>query len=514
MPSRHGVSVSVTNTSLEPLAEHGSQIIGRHSKLVSTHIEAINGLQFYVRVSPEYPFPISHTDASRKISLPSLPSQPFKTHEYGLRQPRAFDERSPVEQEDFPHASEGGNDNHEFMYAAQSPNSYKGTPAGPLSTTRSKMGSGCPFRAQLHSTSHSPAQSSQDQSLQDPTHVLEASPASGFSRPPPPLRQNYSPFDLTASVYIDGRAKPECRQVIYLDPAHPKYNPEGFVFRGRWITPPSSTGGNSTSVVSGPPPTPAVGIRNWVFTDVGIEVMMSRMELAPKSDDAEVPTSEVDRVLDEITSAMVENLVDPSSPTADSSKPGQITVKIRRIVCGAPRDDQPFKPYHYAGDDEVADARTIGKDCTHTTSLKDRSSDGGVGADGDGGTMKLNTVPWVSYKKGEEFYVKFTFLYMSRAKLHKLGLCDEAGSARDDDGSGLGGLGGGDEKGDVGGRKRAARRSKRQRAAERERQGERDSSRDVKGDPLVGRDEDQTTTRKKGKIRIENDKDVFDDDVE
>lgn len=44
------------------------------------------------------------------------------------------------------------------------------------------------------------------------------------------------PFDLMVSVFIDGRAKPECRQIIYLDHTDPRYN-ACCILKGRWVDP-------------------------------------------------------------------------------------------------------------------------------------------------------------------------------------------------------------------------------------------------------------------------------------
>ena len=391
MPLTHGLDVAITTTALKSLTEYGSHSLGRTTKQVSTRIEAKSGLQFYIRVRPESPFPLSDADvkaslsrdkhSSRKKVKPEYQSK--DRDDYLLRRPRCFDDHQPVEQvnhdSDHDHLKNISHGEEKARIMAED-NKLKYSPE--------------PGVALSHYNTRS--STSTLLSVKD-----DDSDASITKFPSPP-------FDLTASVYIDGRSKPECRQVIYLDPSHPKYDPAGFVFKGRWVAPPGDSGNKTRRGI--PDAVPHIGIRDWVFTDVGIDVLMSRMGMIEPNG-----TLEIDPTMSDLTSSLKSSV---NVSTAERPKPGQIEVRVRRILAGEPRSDQALKPYHYAGDEEVADANSIGDDCTHTTKLRASTS---------GKSIKLNTIPWAYYKSGEDLYARFTFNYMSRAKLVKLGQCTEDG---------------------------------------------------------------------------------------
>lgn len=69
-------------------------------------------------------------------------------------------------------------------------------------------------------------------------------------------------FGLLASIYIDGRSKPEMRRVIYLDPKHQDFTPLAVSLKGRVAT---DANGNPIRLA-------------WVFEDAwGLETVFGRM---------------------------------------------------------------------------------------------------------------------------------------------------------------------------------------------------------------------------------------------
>jgi hypothetical protein len=214
------------------------------------------------------------------------------------------------------------------------------------------------------------------------------------------------PFDLMVSVFIDGREKPECRQMIYLDPKHPRYNSR-CVLKGRWVD-----AGDASSRDG------RAGLLQWVFSDRGIDHILELLDVKKVIEGpADADTTEVEALCDVMGEDVFKNSEDRHM------KAGQIEIRLRRVISiDSSPVDQTFKAYHYAGSDEKP--REIDDDCTHTTSFMPKTTPGN-GSKIE--TFALRHVAWDYYKKHEDFWASFVFNYMARYKLVNLGVCEPDG---------------------------------------------------------------------------------------
>ena len=86
--------------------------------------------------------------------------------------------------------------------------------------------------------------------------------------PPPP------PFDLLATLYLDGRQKPERKALVYLDPCYEDFAPgpghltSRQTMRHRWVR------GHDGRIQE----------HAWVFKDIGVETILARMALTSDND--------------------------------------------------------------------------------------------------------------------------------------------------------------------------------------------------------------------------------------
>jgi hypothetical protein len=215
------------------------------------------------------------------------------------------------------------------------------------------------------------------------------------------------PFDLMVSVFIDGRAKPECRQMIYLDHKHPRYNSR-CVLKGRWVDAGEASSRDGKA-----------GLLQWVFTDRGVDHIMEQMDVKKVlgKADTDVREAEFKDVCDDVGEGIFEDTEDKIM------KVGEIEVRLRRVVVqesGAV--EQKFRAYHYADYDEKP--RDLDDSCTHTTSFLPKTAAG----QGKIETFALRHVAWNHYKKGEEFLVRMGFKYTARHKLVNLQLSELDGT--------------------------------------------------------------------------------------
>ncbi|EXJ92709.1 hypothetical protein A1O3_01261 [Capronia epimyces CBS 606.96] len=198
------------------------------------------------------------------------------------------------------------------------------------------------------------------------------------------------PFTLVAWVYIDGNKVPECSQILYTEP-----NLSPYVLRGRYTA--ASKGQKPGDIQQD------IVIQEWVFTPVGIDVLLSKMDIA--APDPEPPANAIEEELDEVIQGLAEvNAV-------KRPKSGQIEVRITRIVDlgHGPRSDWSRKEQQRAKEDAEG---------THTVSICEPQR-----------TMRVKTCAWRPYDETEEYYAKFIFQYMGIEKLVNLGLCTADGKS-------------------------------------------------------------------------------------
>ncbi|KAL9111006.1 MAG: hypothetical protein Q9187_007979 [Circinaria calcarea] len=213
-----------------------------------------------------------------------------------------------------------------------------------------------------------------------PYHTYEKSSARTYSTKLPAAGR----FDFLASIYIDGRAKPEMRRVIYLDPKHPKFDSGLVYLNGRLATD-----------VNGNP------IRQpWVFEDAwGLETVFGRMKVEEPRQGGAVARG----------------------------KPGQIYIVLERInPVGAVTAYKP-NPQDIEGKDSGVDR--VDEDVTHTTGsvsppllsqssfwspyLTPRSRFGNAKAV----DAPITGITSTYYQHGEAPYAVFEFFYRSAGKV-------------------------------------------------------------------------------------------------
>ena len=219
---------------------------------------------------------------------------------------------------------------------------------------------------------------------------------------PPP------PFHLLASLYLDGRTKPERKVVIYLDPDDEDFSrPHGIVnLKTRWVR------GTDGSLKE----------HGWVFRDVGIETVFDRMLIAGAFDKSKMNKQDEDDIVDAMNSAYLAEHGDPVNEEA--SKVGQIIVKVERVKLGEKWSDPDFRPKHREGEGEDVDMDGATRDITHTAgyvALRKRRLHGyhlPTLRFKYENTMKphpIRVVEFTPYREGEEPLATFQFFYRSQS---------------------------------------------------------------------------------------------------
>ncbi|ERF74744.1 hypothetical protein EPUS_04913 [Endocarpon pusillum Z07020] len=393
MPLRHGLDVSIISSSHERFTEYGVNTHAR-SKLVTAKIEARSGVQFYIAIRPEYPFPTQQnkrygSSILTRAQAADCPTRPLSgppsapTKRFSGWKSSALATNHPVDQQAEKPSHSGTSDS--FFQASTTPTGL--TPILPSLTLLTPKDT-LHLNTQLdRSITHTPA-----------------------PRPPP--------FDLIVQVHIDGRRKAEVRFIVHLNPSSPDYQREVLLV-GRRVRIPSK---------SGEPPRQC--FHDWVFTDVGIEVLLERMGVEDTTglDARDGEDHEVAALADELQDAAKveenEEEGDGEGNREQELKIGKIEVVFTRVVLGEVTDDvgvATSENLHDAQSEQAIPKRSVGKDVTHTTSIVPSSAASKPPA------YAYNRIKWTRYNPTEDFYAKFIFDYTSRAKLVKWGLCDEAG---------------------------------------------------------------------------------------
>ena len=171
--------------------------------------------------------------------------------------------------------------------------------------------------------------------------IISSSPMRRQERPKGP-----PDYSFLASLYLDGRSRPERRVIVYTDPADPDFNaPSGKVsFRHRWV---SSRDGS-------------IAEHAWVFKENAIENVLDRLTLAGSECGLEEMGAE------EITAALEHSgLASADDSCAEKNKVGQIVLEIRRVVLGTKTYDANYRSKHREGQDDDIDMNGINSNITH-----------------------------------------------------------------------------------------------------------------------------------------------------
>lgn len=146
------------------------------------------------------------------------------------------------------------------------------------------------------------------------------------------------PFHLLATLYLDGRSKPERSTVVYLDPSNPDFPPHYYsrafgetMMRSRWVQ-----GDDGT-----------IRQHRWVFKDIGIETLFDKLQL-----DGEIASEGkiYKKDEDDIVAAMHSTGLDEKEERPGQ---GQIVVTISRVVVSNPYKDPAFRTQFQDGEDDV-----------------------------------------------------------------------------------------------------------------------------------------------------------------
>ncbi|KIW51892.1 hypothetical protein PV05_10567 [Exophiala xenobiotica] len=198
---------------------------------------------------------------------------------------------------------------------------------------------------------------------------------------------NELPYKFALKVYVNGEEEQECSRILSPDL-------QEVVMKGRYKILSKGTGQRAIDV----------SVQPWIFTDRGIETLLSRLDLSP---DSHIPESPIDREVDEIADAL-ENL----TPAKRSRPGGQVEVKIYRLI------DLGVGIY------EGGYRRNKDQD------TEDRNADGTLAITTDRKSQsfkRLHMHSYEPYDDKEEFYAKFVLQAMDLPKLINLGLCTPDG---------------------------------------------------------------------------------------
>ncbi|KIW89663.1 uncharacterized protein Z519_09819 [Cladophialophora bantiana CBS 173.52] len=307
MPTTQGFEILVEGVDGVPFATYGTKLLS--GGIISTKIQAKNGVTFRIRVKPQFPFP----------------------------EPR-----------DVP----------------QSQGRYKLRP----------------------STQHAGSSDTRD------AIDCESSKTSGKTK---------DPICYVAYVFIDGNKTAECTGVIVVDPERSTYSAKGYVLDGRCTL----LDGLETQNHAEHDLAPNMSVCPWVFTERGIDVLLSRMDISKA--DPDIPSTKMEQEVADLTQAMADDNLTPAN-----GKRGQIEVRIVRAVHVA-----QMSPDSYWKRKEEGGARSD-DDKTHDVTLDwDKEEH-----------VRMIGIKYRRYRRDEAFLCKIIFQYMDIAKLVSLGLCTTDGT--------------------------------------------------------------------------------------
>jgi hypothetical protein len=324
MPLRHGLDVSVTSSSFEPFTEYGVNTHAR-SKLVTAKIEARTGVQFYISIRPEAPFPTvqDKQHGSSRLTRAQARAHPAPAFETPLAR-RKKDPKCKT--------SEIGT-NESVNQQAEEP--LHGQTSDSILKRSNSFGG---FKTLSPSRRLSASDDNPDLNFPLLTPIIP--------KPKPP------PFDLLVEVFIDGRTKAEIRSVVCLNSESLGYDSE-VVLTGRRVRIPGPCGAPLQQC-----------IHDWVFTDVGIEVLLERMGVKDTDEPNPNDDHEIAGLADMLQDAAK---VDVKEGEAQELKIGKIEVVFKRIVLGSDVTlTTTSQSLHDAENAQPAPKIGLGYEVTHT----------------------------------------------------------------------------------------------------------------------------------------------------
>ncbi|MCJ1392585.1 hypothetical protein MMC18_005455 [Xylographa bjoerkii] len=394
MPKLKDILVQVTVDGLDkngeklrrPLEEWGVQKM-KNSKKISAYIEAETGKSFRILIQPKIPFPSKDAPAAHEYNT----RQKAKAREHGLEttRPGFFKMDEDWHDEDGNHFSPRM-DNHTTPIELNQ-NIAKNISAGNLDRyckPHSNVGADARRR---RSNSDASVKIKEEPTDEPVTFTLPApSEERMIKRTPPP------PFHLLASLYLDGREKPERKVIVYLDPDDDEFHyPSGEVeIKTRWT---QCKDGN-------------IKEQSWVFQDIGIETLFDKMLIA--GDKTITPVAQ--RSETELVNAFDTIYLDGDGDIVreEKSKVGQILVTIERVKLGERWQDTNFRAKHKEHETEDIDMTDAGKEITHTTGFAHKKT---VSAKSEG----VRVVAFTKFKADEGIFAAFQFFYRSKSILQK-----------------------------------------------------------------------------------------------
>ncbi|KAL8781400.1 MAG: hypothetical protein Q9203_001490 [Teloschistes exilis] len=222
-------------------------------------------------------------------------------------------------------------------------------------------------------------------------HKHHRSFSSGFVKHDKSHHVSPPPFSFLATLYLDGRKKPERRSVVYLDSQHEDFSqPDGRIqFKSRLV-----------QLHDG-----RLEEKAWVFKELGIETVFNKIALRDSSKDVMEPE-------DQLVDAMGKSLIgDKELEVAEGRrKVGQIVVELHRITLGRPYYEPRYRASHRDGENEDVDMEGLTTDAAHTTGFDHRK------------TLKqqdIKVVHYYDYRLGEGPWAVVQFFYRSHEQLQK-----------------------------------------------------------------------------------------------
>ncbi|KAL8683221.1 MAG: hypothetical protein Q9186_000833 [Xanthomendoza sp. 1 TL-2023] len=338
MPQLRDVTVHVTDVDGNPLEEWGVQSL-RGNK-ISTYIKSTTNVPFRISVRPRIPYLDYESPSGDKSQR---------------RRSRGFD-GVRIKMED----------------------SEEDLTVKPSSTGRTYSRGGS-----LHGASSYRSQ-------RRPYKTERPPPSHEFHRKSS-YEEDHPPFTFLATLYLDGRKKPERKIVVYLDPNDKDFDqPTGQVsFKCRCVQ------GRDGLMRE----------QAWVFKDVGIETIFDKIALR---DGSRKTMEQEDVIVDAMkNSELGERQV---GTCEEGGKIGQIVVELERVILGKKYHERNYRPKHYEDDQDDVNMEGVGHDVVHTTGFEHLRSLG---------HRPIRCVEFRPYMEGERPWATFQFFYRSHKQLQK-----------------------------------------------------------------------------------------------